>query len=257
MNGGPRRRRPNPERTRRSNDSGGMGPWVITILAALAVIAGGWFLGQALARSFSRGGERTAQTASSVPAVTPLPSPTATELQETPQPSPSASPQPAPTRVAVATAPPTPSPAPVHTSAPPAATPAPTVAPSPSPSPQPTAARTPVPVHTPRHIAEAPLPATPAAVQDAAESTVRAYIADLQRGDPQSAAALLGNGSPDEGFIDGQTRIESVSETSNADGSARVNVVMQTSQGKMLETFDVAPAAGGSRILDRITSKQP
>lgn len=255
MNGGPRRRRPNPERVRRSNGGpGGIGPWAITILAALAVIAGGWFLGQGLARTFSRGSERTAQTATSVPAVTPLPSPTATELTQTPLPSPAATPRPARTQVAIATAAPspTPTPVPVQTSPPPTATPAATTAPSPSPI----ATHPPAPVHTPKHIvAVAPLPETPAATADSAESTVRAYIGDLQRGDPQSAAALLGNGSPDESFIDGQTQIQSITETPNSDGSARVSVVMQTSQGKVSETFDVASAAGGSRILARTTSK--
>ena len=89
----------------------------------------------------------------------------------------------------------------------------------------------------------------------AAKQTVRSYIAALERGDPQAAASYLGNGAPDEAFINSQTRIRSMTETPNSDGTSKVEVVMQTSQGEYFETFEVAPSPSGSRILDKTSIK--
>lgn len=65
----------------------------------------------------------------------------------------------------------------------------------------------------------------------------------------------LGNGSPDEGFIDAATRITNMSSTRNADGSYKVEVDMKTSQGEYYETFTVSPTANGTRILDKTAIK--
>ncbi len=65
----------------------------------------------------------------------------------------------------------------------------------------------------------------------------------LRRGDPQGAAQYLGNGTPDEDFIDSNTRITSVNSTRNSDGSYKVAVDMHTSKGEYFETFTVAPTA--------------
>ena len=253
-----RRRRPNPEagpRRTKSSSAGGIMPWAITIAAALAVIAGGWFLGQALAHAF--GGGSTTQTAqtqpSGIPPVTPLPSPSATELNETPAPSPSSSPSAPPTASPSArptrTLPPTPEP-----SAAPTVTPAATLKPKPSPVATPTPAPAPTRVPTP---APATVAAPVSAASSAAKQTVLGYIAALKRGDPQTAASYLGNGAPDESFINSQTRILNVTETPNADGSSMVEVQMQTGDGEVSESFQVASSAGGSRILDKTATKKP
>jgi hypothetical protein len=84
---------------------------------------------------------------------------------------------------------------------------------------------------------------------------VRAYIDALRRGDPQTAAQYLGNGVPDEDFIDSGTRITSVNSTRNTDGSYKVDVDMQTSKGEYYETFVVASTPDGSRILDKTAIK--
>ena len=91
--------------------------------------------------------------------------------------------------------------------------------------------------------------------ESAAKQTVRAYIGALMRGDPQTASSYLGNGSPDETFINSQTRIQSIAETVNTDGSSSVLVVMQTPAGEYRETFEVAGGAGGTRILGKSATK--
>ncbi len=264
MNDDRRRRRANPELGIRRTKKGPPNPyvpWLITVAAAIAVVAGGWFLGQALAHAF--GGRATTQTAqtqaSSAPIVTPLPSPSATELSETPEPSPqptfTQAPATEPSRAATPAPPPTvpPTPAPAPTQAP--ASPAPA---TPAPQAAATSTRTAHPATAePAATAAAVTPAPVAAVQNSgAEHTVLAYIDALRRGDPQSAAALLGNGVPDESFIDAQTRVLNITSTSNADGSAKVDVRLQTGQGTYLESFQVAPSADGSRILDKSATKQ-
>lgn len=65
----------------------------------------------------------------------------------------------------------------------------------------------------------------------------------------------LGNGVPDEDFIDENTRITGMSSTRNADGSYKVAVNMQTAKGEYYETFVVAPSANGARILDKTAIK--
>jgi hypothetical protein len=77
----------------------------------------------------------------------------------------------------------------------------------------------------------------------------------MRRGDPQGAAMYLGNGSPDEGFIDAGTRVTGMTSTRNADGSYKVEVDMKTSQGEYYETFTVSPTANGTRILDKTAIK--
>jgi hypothetical protein len=102
-----------------------------------------------------------------------------------------------------------------------------------------------------------PAPALPAAPaqEDAASRTVRAYIDALRRGDPESAQAYLGNGVPDENFIDGNTRIVSITSTRNNDGSYKVEADMKTAQGEYYETFVVASTGNGNRILEKTAIK--
>ena len=256
-----RRRRSAQNGPRRSGGpASGATPWLITIVAAVAVVAGGWFLGQALAHAFGGSDRQTAQTGpSSLPVVTPFASPSA--AQATPQPSPG-TPAPTPLHTAV----PTKSPEPTRVPAP-----SETAAPTQTPEPAPTALPTPVPTRaaTANPATPKPLPvptalpsraAHVAAGSDqsasAAEQTVRSYIGALMRGDPQSAAAYLGNGVPDESFIDSGTRIEAISQTAHADGSSTVSVELQTNSGRYRESFEVAPAAGGSRILEKSVAKE-
>jgi hypothetical protein len=80
---------------------------------------------------------------------------------------------------------------------------------------------------------------------------VRAYIDALRTGNPSEASTYLGNGVPDESFIDSGTRISSISETPNGDGSYKVSVDMQTGKGEYYETFTVA----SGKILDKTAIK--
>ena len=260
-----RRRRPNPESSTRRSNAGGPGgftPWLITILAALAVIAGGWYLGQGLAHVLgTRSGTQTAQTQpSSIPVVTPLPSPTATEVEATPAPSPAASPTAKPTpvpRTALQVSPqPSPTVAATPAPSPTPQPPTPTIAPTAAPTVEPTVAATKSPrIAHPTHAPLMTMAPVAASAGAAAEQTVRAYIDALRRGDPGAAGAYLGNGSPDEGFIDPQTRITSLTSVANADGSYKVEVDMQTSHGEYYETFQVASSSDGNRILDKTAIK--
>lgn len=230
-----RRRLSNPEGPRRtSGGNNGMNPWVITIFAALVVIVGGWFLGQALARVFNGPpkGETVAQAPTALPVVTPPASPssaptiepTATPTEKpTATPAPRATPEPSPTatvKIIVA--------------------PTETAAPAPSETPTPTIAPTQAPTEAP-----APEPESPAA------RVVRAYIDALRRGDPATASTYLGNGVPDESFIDSATRISSINATRNTDGSYKVAVDMRTAKGEYYETFTVA----SDRILEKTAIK--
>jgi hypothetical protein len=99
-----------------------------------------------------------------------------------------------------------------------------------------------------------PPPAPTPAPENGAARIVRAYIDALRRGDPQTAAKYLGNGAPDETFIDPTTRITSLTTTENSDGSYSVAVEMQTRSGKYGETFLVSGAGSGARILGRSSS---
>lgn len=234
-------------------------PWLVTIAAAIAVIVGGWFLGQALAHILNPT-ERSTQVAQQPTplSVTPLPSASPGGATATPLPSPSPTPKPTqkPTEKPSPTAKPLPTPtlaAVVVTTAPPTpaqvATEAPTAAPTEAPRKvQPVTRR---PETTPAAAAQAP--STPEG--DEASRTVRAYIEALRDGDPQAASVYLGNGSPDEGFIDSSTRITNVSSTRNSDGSYKVEVNMKTAQGEYYETFVVASTPNGNRILDKTAIK--
>lgn len=97
-------------------------------------------------------------------------------------------------------------------------------------------------------------PAAPGGA-DVAAQTVRSYIDALKRGDPNTAGTYLGNGTPDEEFIDENTRIVSVSSARNNDGSYRVRVTMQAAKGTYYETFVVSPVSDGGRILEKSTVK--
>lgn len=249
-----RRRLSNTGSPRRSSGGSGMNPWVVTIFAAIVVIAGGWFLGQTLARIFNGPPKNESvakrQAPTPLPVVTPPPSPSpAASLAPTPTPEPAATPKPTPR--------PTPTPTPAATST---ATVNVTAAPSAAPAPTPTATSAPTaaPSATPalRHtqpIARRPEPtATPAPVpQNPAARVVHAYIDALRRGDPAAAAAYLGNGTPDESFIDSSTRITSITTARNADGSYKVSVDMQTAKGEYFETFTVA----SNQILQKTAIK--
>jgi hypothetical protein len=89
------------------------------------------------------------------------------------------------------------------------------------------------------------------APENPAARIVTAYIDALRRGDPAAASTYLGNGSPDESFIDAATRITSITSTPNGDGSYKVAVDMQTSNGEYYETFTVA----SNHILDKTAIK--
>ena len=84
---------------------------------------------------------------------------------------------------------------------------------------------------------------------------MRSYIEALRSGNPQQAAAYLGNGSADENFINGSTSIISMHTAREADGTFVVAVQLQTANGNYLETFDVSSAADGSKILQKSVSK--
>jgi outer membrane biosynthesis protein TonB len=253
-----RRRRLTSGGPRRSSGGGNsFVPWVVTVLAAIAVIAGGWFLGQTLARVFNGSQSSTQVAQKPTPlSVTPLPSASPTESAATAAPSPTVTP--APTEA------PTPSPTVAPTKAPVVAkiatpsvvpTAAPTSPPTPSPSATPVAETRKTQPIARRAESTASPAASPAAQENAASRTVRAYIDALRRGDPASAAAYLGNGVPDESFIDGSTRIANISSTQNSDGSYKVEVDMKTSQGEYYETFIVASTGNGARILDKTAIK--
>lgn len=257
-----RRRRLTPNGPRRSSGGGNsFVPWLVTILAAIAVIIGGWFLGQTLAHVFngSQSSTQVAQQPSSAPVVTPLPSPSPAM---TVAPSDETSPTTAPTLEPTIEPTATPAPLPSRSTAP--ATAKPTLPPTASPTAAPTAAPTAEAQRKIQPIARrpesTPVPATAAPAtaseEDAASRTVRAYIEALRRGDPQSAQTYLGNGVPDEAFIDGNTRISSINSTRNSDGSYKVDVDMKTSQGEYYETFVVASTPNGNRILEK-TANQP
>lgn len=233
-----------------------MNPWVITIFAALVVIAGGWFLGQALARVFNGQPktEKVAQAPTTQPILTPPPSaspqasaPASPSAAPSPTHSPKPTPEPSPTATAEVTT------APVQTAQPtaqPTATTAPTASPAATPSPSPATRRT-------QPIARRPEPSSAPAAQSANQGTgeasriVRGYIESLRAGNPEQASTYLGNGSPDETFIDSSTRIVSISESANGDGSYKVSADMQTTKGEYYETFIVA----SGKILDKTAIK--
>lgn len=246
-----RRRLSNPRSPRRRSGPNGMNPWVVTIFAALVVIIGGWFLGQALARVFNGPpkSESAAHAPTPLPIVTPPPSPApAPTGTATPpsKPKPTAKPTPEPTPQPTLAAPAPATPAATST---PTSTPAPPSATTPSAAPTATAAAR---VATPTPPAARPPAAqtTPAA-RNSAERLVDAYIRALRRGDPATASTYLGNGSPDETFIDASTRIASISSSRNSDGSYKVSVDMRTSGGEYYETFTVA----SGRILEKTAIK--
>jgi hypothetical protein len=254
-----RRRLSNSGSPRRGGGGNNVNPWIVTVFAALAVIAGGWFLGQALARVFNGPPktERVAQAPTSQPVVTPpaSASPAASPAaSESPSAAPSATPKPTPEPTPTATASPT---------AAPIATAAPTQAPA--------AAATQAAIATPTAAAAAAATATPSTrrtqpigrrtepspaanapqTQGSAVDVVRAYIGALRDGNPAQASTYLGNGSPDESFIDSATRISSISQSPNGDGSYKVSVDMQTPKGEYYETFTVA----SGKILDKTAIK--
>lgn len=260
------RRRIDPDAPRRRSTGAG-DPWIITIVAAIVVVAGGWFLGQGLAHILGPRERQPGPPAGATPApvaspsATPAPSPSAA-ASAAPAVKPSARPLPL-VRKPRPTAPPAPPSA--TPAASPSATAAATVTPN-TPAPTPAPARTIAAQATPRPATPRPAtpkPATPkpappkpaAPAAGAAESVVRGYIDALRRGDPQAAAAYLGNGTPDEDFIDESTRVQAVSSAQNSDGSFRVRVAMHTVKGDYTETFVVAGSPGSEKILEKSAVK--
>lgn len=227
-----------------------MNPWIVTIFAAIVVIAGGWFLGQALARVFNGPpkGQTVAQAPTPLPIVTPPSTPSAAPaVQATPSPTL----KPVPTQAPSVAPEPSPTPTPKVIVAP-SETAAPTPAPSSTAAATPTPAPTATPAATPTHEATAkPAEATAKPAEAPAAHVVREYIDALRRGDPATASTYLGNGSPDESFIDSSTHISSITSSPNNDGSYKVEVDMRTAKGEYYETFTVA----SDRILEKTAIK--
>ncbi len=263
MSGDLRRRRRLTGKGPRRTASGGpnnFNPWIVTFIAAIVVILGGWFLGQGLAHWLSpKQSAGVAHIPTPAPVVTPLASPAQSVAAQSPSP---ATPTPAPTAAPTLARTPAATPAPTAT---PAATPAATTAETRAPTAAPLPTR--APALSPRAPSAAPA-TTPAArttlpVARRAEApqgnpagdAVRSYVQALRRGDPQAAATYLANGVPDEDFIDAGTRIVSLTTTRNADGSYKVAVDMQTAKGEYFETFVVAADSGAPRILEKTAIK--
>ena len=83
-------------------------------------------------------------------------------------------------------------------------------------------------------------PTAPASLGPA-ERLVERYIDALKRGDTGAAAAMLASGSPTESaFIGSSTRIQSLSQRRNADGSYKVDADLATSKGEYFITFTVS-----------------
>ncbi len=223
------------------------------IPAVIIVVLVGLFFGGALAHFLGRASTR----GSALPTVEPTSAATAAG-----PPSPLPAPRPAPRPTATATSHPTPHPTP-HPTASSTSSPRPSASPSPLPSPLPSARPSPVP--TRKHVnaratkppSPAPLPkrtiapeprtvprsasTTAPASLGPAERLVERYIDALKRGDTGAAAAMLASGSPTESaFIGSSTRIQSLSQRRNADGSYKVDADLATSKGEYFITFTVS-----------------
>ncbi len=223
------------------------------IPAVIIVVLVGLFFGGALAHFLGRASTR----GSALPTVEPTSAATAAG-----PPSPLPAPRPAPRPTATATSHPTPHPTP-HPTASSTSSPRPSASPSPLPSPLPSARPSPIP--TRKHVnARATKPPSPAPVPKrtiapeprtvprsasttapaslgAAERLVERYIDALKRGDTGAAAAMLASGSPTESaFIGSSTRIQSLSQRRNADGSYKVDADLATSKGEYFITFTVS-----------------
>ncbi|MHB1552235.1 MAG: hypothetical protein ACYCX6_13725 [Vulcanimicrobiaceae bacterium] len=223
------------------------------IPAVIIVVLVGLFFGGALAHFLGRASTR----GSALPTVEPTSAATAAGPS-----SPLPAPRPAPRPTATATSHPTPRPTP-HPTASSTSSPRPSASPSPLPSPLPSARPSPVP--TRKHVnARATKPPSPAPVPKRtiapeprtvprsasttapaslgpAERLVERYIDALKRGDTGAAAAMLASGSPTESaFIGSSTRIQSLSQRRNADGSYKVDADLATSKGEYFITFTVS-----------------
>lgn len=223
------------------------------IPAVIIVVLVGLFFGGALAHFLGRASTR----GSALPTVEPTSAATAAG-----PPSPLPAPRPAPRPTATATSHPTPHPTP-HPTASSTSSPRPSASPSPLPSPLPSARPSPIP--TRKHVnARATKPPSPAPVPKRtiapeprtvprsasttapaslgpAERLVERYIDALKRGDTGAAAAMLASGSPTESaFIGSSTRIQSLSQRRNADGSYKVDADLATSKGEYFITFTVS-----------------
>ncbi|MHB8356199.1 MAG: hypothetical protein ACYDDQ_05875 [Vulcanimicrobiaceae bacterium] len=227
------------------------------IPAVIIVVLVGLFFGGALAHFLGRASTR----GSALPTVEPTSAATAAG-----PPSPLPAPRPAPRPTATATSHPTPHPTvrpTPHPTASSASSPRPSASPSLLPSPLPSARPSPVP--TRKHVnaratkppSPAPLPkrtiapeprtvprsasTTAPASLGPAERLVERYIDALKRGDTGAAAAMLASGSPTESaFIGSSTRIQSLSQRRNADGSYKVDADLATSKGEYFITFTVS-----------------
>ncbi len=251
MSDTPRRRRRSGFDSAPGRGSGG-GEFPL-IPAVIIVVLVGLFFGGALAHFLGRASTR----GSALPTVEPTSAATAAAL-----PLPLPAPRPTPSPTAVATSRPTPHPTP-HPTASSTSSPKPSASPSPLPSPLPSARPSPVPAR--RHVnaraikppSPAPVPKRtivpePHTVPSAASTTappslgpaerlVERYIDALERGDTGAAAAMLASGSPTESaFIGSSTRIQSLSQRRNADGSYKVDADLATSKGEYFITFTVS-----------------
>jgi hypothetical protein len=249
-----------PPRRRRSSGytpdgrSGGSFPvWPLFIV----IVVLGVFIGGVLAHFLRRGDLAAPQKT-----VRPTPVPVAVATPPAPIPHPERTtiaghpairvPTPLPT--AVPTGSPTPRPVASRT---PVATAAPTAAPTATPVPKPL--RTPAPAATTapkRHtqpVARKPVSEPPPPVPaDSPAGVVRAYINALANGNRVGAQQYLANGTVDQdSFIDASAQITGLRSSSNADGTAKVDVDLATASGKYFISFTLSD----NRITDHTAIK--
>ena len=117
---------------------------------------------------------------------------------------------------------------------------------SPPPKPAPTAPK-PV-VHKP--VASSPVTPAAATEDDNASSLVRSYLAALARGDRTTAATYLSHGLPNEPFMNGNARIQSIRASSVGPQRYEVTADVQTSGGEYYDTFTVEEGPSGLQIAD-------
>ena len=244
MNDGPRRRRPAYSEPPRSG--GGEFPLIPAIIVVILV---GLFLGAVFAHYLAA----PKNTGNALITVRPTPLPTAamtappepTQRPETPSPAPAATakatPSPSPRPAATNAA--TPSPRPQSTPSSATATPAKTA----PPMVKPVATPTPVLKHT------MPVARATEDASAAAAGVVRSYIAALRNGSPQSAAAYLANGTPDQdSFVDAGARITSLSSSRNPNGTYHVDANVVTASGTYAMSFTISAS---NRITDHLGVK--
>jgi hypothetical protein len=102
-----------------------------------------------------------------------------------------------------------------------------------------------------------PPTSTPAAAtaDDNASSLVRSYLAALARGDRTTAASYLSHGAPNETFMNGNARIESIRSANVGPQRYQVTADIQTSGGEYYVTFTVEQGPSGLQIVDHYSIK--